>query len=111
MLFAHKALPMLIAGLLAGVSLATPAKANIVYDLTLTQTAGTQTPNPDILVLTFTNANAFVSLTGTLDGSTIDSTPILNDSFSFTFSANVLTAITGSDFNANPRLTFFNSGG
>ena len=28
-----------------------------------------------------------------------------------TFSANVLTAITGSDFNANPRLTFFNSGG
>src|SRR5438270_9454689 len=95
MMFAHKAVPMLIAGLLAAVSLATPAKANIVYDLTLTQTTGTQTPNPDILVLTFTNANAFVSLTGALDGSTINSTPGSNDSFVFTFSANVLAAITG----------------
>jgi PEP-CTERM motif len=87
------------------------AKASVVYDLTLTQTGGTQTPNPDTLVLTFDNSLNFVSLTGTLDSSTINVTPVLNDNFTFNFTSGVLTSITGSDQPANPRLTFFFSGG
>jgi hypothetical protein len=112
-MFFRKITAMLILGLLAAVSSVGSAKALVVYDLRLDRTSGTQTPNPDHLTLTFSSANAsaFVSLTGTLDGSTINSTPVLDDSFVFTFTANVLTAITGSDLPANPRLTFFNTGG
>jgi hypothetical protein len=98
---------MLIAGLLAGFGLTGSAKANIVYDLTLTRTSGTQTPNPDTLVLTFTNADAFVSLTGTLDGTTINVPVVGNNNYTFNFVSNVLTSITGSDSPANPRLVFF----
>jgi PEP-CTERM motif len=106
-MFIRNVSAMLIAGLLAGVGPVGSAKANIVYDLTLTQTTGTQTPNPDILVLTFTNADVFVSLTGTLDGTAINVPVVDPNGFTFNFVANVLTSITGSDSNSNPRLTFF----
>ena len=97
--------PALLLGLLFVGGEVGSAKANIVYDLTLTGTVGTQTPNPDVLVLTFTDAKAFVSLTGTLDGNTIN-VGNSNDSYTFNFVSNVLTSITGNDQPTNPRLTF-----
>ncbi len=108
MMFSRKFAIALIAGVLAGVGLAGSAKASVVYDLTLTGTQGTQTPNPDTLVLTFSapNAASFVSLIGTLDGTPI-SVPVPDgNSFIFSFTSNVLTSITGSDSPSNPRLVF-----
>ena len=106
-MFVRNVSAMLIAGLLAGVGLTGSAKANIVYDLTLTRTSGTQTPNPDTLVLTFTNADAFVSLTGTLDGTGINVPVVGHNNYAFNFTSNVLRSITGTDSPANPLLSFF----
>ena len=101
-MFFRKITVMLIVGLLGGVS---SAKASIVYDLTLTRTSGTQTPNPDTLVLTFTNALAFTSLTGTLDSFAINVPP--NNHYTFNFTSGHLTSITGNDNPTNPLLSFF----
>jgi hypothetical protein len=112
-MFVRKIAIALIAGVLAGVSLAGSAKASIVYDLTLTQTSGSGTlvPNPSILVLTFTDLDVFVSLKGTLNSTAINVPVDDPNGFTFNFSSNVLTSITGNDSNSNPRLSFFFSGG
>jgi hypothetical protein len=100
-----------LAILLGLLGLNSPAKANIVYDLTLTGTSGTQTPNPDTLVLTFDNSKNFISLAGSLDGDAL-AINNSNDGYTFNFVSNVLQSITGtSPTTGSPRLSFSFSGG
>jgi PEP-CTERM motif len=104
---------LMIGGLFGALVLSGSARADVIYDLTL---SGLDPSTPDVIAIDFKsvptgngqvssvfNTSDFVSLTGTIDRSVFNDKTIGN--LDFVFTGGVLTSITGSSGNS-PELTF-----
>jgi hypothetical protein len=111
---------LLVASAFAVLSVASSARADVIYDLTL---AATNPATPNLLVVDFTsvpttgavsdtsNTSDFKSLVGTIDGTNFGFTSFAGESLSFNFTGGVLTSVSGDDYSGGsngPHLHFFN---